>query len=165
MGHPSCNRPRGSSMKPTTRCCRGYSLIELLVVLVIVGILAVVGVTMIGSRPAGSVRTVMDELEGALSNAHKLSVATGSDVMIATQGDWGAPTTPPAPAPATSSMILASGNAALGTGTILANGATASESFRVALSAAGALSREHMYAGVVTAASGWWAVGTPRYNC
>ncbi len=70
----------------------GYSLVELLVVVAIVGVLAIAGVTMIGNRQAGGVRAVMDEVEGALSNAHKASVATGRDVAIVTWGAWDAAT-------------------------------------------------------------------------
>ncbi len=66
----------------------GYSLIEMLVVVAIVGVLAIVGVTMIGDRQAGAVRAVMDEVEGALSNAHKAAVASGRDVAIVTWGTW-----------------------------------------------------------------------------
>jgi len=82
---------------------RGFTLIEALVVLAIVGILAVVGVTMVGNRQAGSVRALMDELEGGLMNAHKAAVATGRDVAIVTWGTWGG-TTP---------VVMAQGSAAL----------------------------------------------------
>lgn len=70
----------------------GYSLIELLVVLAIVGILAIAGVTMIGNRQSGAVRGLLDEVEGALSNAHQTAVATGRDVEIVTWGTWDAGT-------------------------------------------------------------------------
>jgi prepilin-type N-terminal cleavage/methylation domain-containing protein len=66
----------------------GYSLIELLVVLSIVGILAIAGVSMIGNRQAGAVRGLLDELEGALTNAHQAGIATGRDVAIVTWGTW-----------------------------------------------------------------------------
>jgi len=146
----SYNRPRGTYMKVPPPSNRGYSLIELLVVLVIVGILAVVGTITLGNRPSGSVRSVLDELEGTLSAAQKLSVATGRDVLIATKGEWSA----------TNSMILAYGDATLGSTTILTNGATASESFRVAVNAGGGLGREHLYAGVMTVTNNtWWATG------
>lgn len=137
MGRRSYNRPRGSSMTPTSRPCRGFSLIELLVVLVIVGILAMVGVTMIGNRPSGSVRAVMDELEGVIASAHKRAVATGRDVVLNSQGDWNAATP----------MRLTY------------TGAAPADDFNLAVTANGAgLAREHMHAGVVTdAAAGWWA--------
>ena len=67
---------------------RGFSLVELLVVLVIVGILAVASVTMIQSRQSGSVRDVMDELEGTLTAAQVNSQVTLGDVDISTSGTW-----------------------------------------------------------------------------
>ena len=66
----------------------GYSLIELLVVLAIVAILAIAGVTMIGNRQSGAVRGLLDEVEGALVNAHQAAVASGRDVAIVTWGTW-----------------------------------------------------------------------------
>lgn len=129
---------------------RGYSLIELLVVLVIVGVLAVVGVVMVGNRPSGSVRSVLDELEGTLSAAQKLSIATGRDVMIATKGEWSA----------TNPMRLAYGEATLGSTLVLSQGELVSETFRVAVNAGGGLGREHMYAGVMTVTNNaWWNTG------
>lgn len=85
------------------RTSLGYSLIELLVVLAIVGILAVVGVYMLGNRQAGAVRAVMDEMEGALTSAHKAAAATGRDVAIVTWGNWSAATP----------LIVAHGDASL----------------------------------------------------
>ena len=75
-----------------SRSTRGFTLIEMLVVLVIVGILSVVGVVMIGNRQAGSVRSLLDEIEGGLANAHKAAVATGRDVAIVSWGNWTADT-------------------------------------------------------------------------
>jgi prepilin-type N-terminal cleavage/methylation domain-containing protein len=72
---------------------KGYSLIELLVVLVIIGILAVLGISMMGNRSGAAVRSVLDEIEGSLLDAHKYAVATGRDVTIVTRGDW-TPSTP-----------------------------------------------------------------------
>jgi Tfp pilus assembly protein FimT len=63
-------------------------MVEMLLVLVIVGILAVVGVGMLGNRKAASVRSLLDELEGSLTNARQLAVATGRDVQICTWGSW-----------------------------------------------------------------------------
>jgi len=61
---------------------------ELLIVLAIVGIVSAVGVAMVGNRQAGSVRSLMNELEGVLANAHKATVATGRDVAIINWGTW-----------------------------------------------------------------------------
>ena len=77
---------------PRRHMASGYSLVELLVVLAIVGILAIAGVTMIGNRQSGAVRGLLDELEGALTNARQAAVATGRDVEIVTGGTWDAGT-------------------------------------------------------------------------
>jgi prepilin-type N-terminal cleavage/methylation domain-containing protein len=82
---------KGTSMStPRRHATVGYSLVELLVVLAIVGILAIAGVSMIGNRQSGAVRGLLDELEGALTNAHQAAVATGRDVAIVTWGTWNA---------------------------------------------------------------------------
>ncbi|WLT32906.1 Tfp pilus assembly protein FimT/FimU [Geothrix sp. PMB-07] len=67
---------------------RGYSLTELLVVFAIVGILAIVGISMLGDRKGNAVRGVMDEIEGVLLSAQRNSVATGTDVNLFATGDW-----------------------------------------------------------------------------
>jgi prepilin-type N-terminal cleavage/methylation domain-containing protein len=71
-----------------SRKAKGYSMVELLMVLVIVGVLAVVGVSMLGNRKAASVRDLLDELEGSLANARQLAVATGRDVQVCNWGTW-----------------------------------------------------------------------------
>jgi len=82
---------KGPSMStPRRHALSGYSMIELLVVLAIVGILAIAGVSMIGNRQSGAVRGLLDEMEGALTNAHQAAVATGRDVAIVTWGTWSA---------------------------------------------------------------------------
>lgn len=129
---------------------KGYSLIELLVVLAIVAILAIAGISMLGNRPGGAVRGVMDELEGSLLEAHKLAVATGRDVRIVTQGDWMKASG--TPLIMTRGVVTPTSTAA----TILAAGQLASESFRVGLSGT-AYSREHMNAGIPVQGSPWWA--------
>lgn len=128
---------------------KGYSLIELLVVLAIVAILAIAGISMMGNRSGGAVRGVMDELEGNLMDAQKLAVATGRDVLIVTNGDWTAASG--TPLIMTRGVVTPTSTPA----TILADGQLASESFRVAR-AGTAVSREHMNAGVPVKGSPWW---------
>jgi prepilin-type N-terminal cleavage/methylation domain-containing protein len=73
----------------------GYSLIELLVVLAIVGILVIAGVTMLGNRGGNSVRVVLDELEGAVADARQCASSSGQDVAIVTWGTWNAMSSTP----------------------------------------------------------------------
>jgi prepilin-type N-terminal cleavage/methylation domain-containing protein len=89
-------------MSSHARKASGYSLIELLVVLAILGILAMVGVSMIGSRSGAAVRTQLDELEGVLTDARKVSIATGRDVAV---DNWSNDLASP--------LIIACGDAAL----------------------------------------------------
>jgi len=61
---------------------------ELLVVLAIIGILAVVGISSLGNRQGSSVRSLLDEVEGSIDNAHQLAAATGRDMAIVDWGSW-----------------------------------------------------------------------------
>lgn len=70
----------------------GYTLIELIVVLVIVGILGITAVQMIGDRPASAVHSVMDQLEGVISAAHKGTSSTLGDITLTATGNWTAST-------------------------------------------------------------------------
>lgn len=64
------------------RQSRGFTLVELLVVLVTVGVLAMVGVSMIGNRQSSAVRAMLDELEGDLTNVRNAAAATGRDMTL-----------------------------------------------------------------------------------
>ena len=83
---------------------RGFSLIELLVVLVIVMILSLAGVLMMGNRQASAVRSLLDQIEGSLVTAHQAAVASGRDVAIVNWGDWTTAANP---------LVIAAGDAAL----------------------------------------------------
>jgi prepilin-type N-terminal cleavage/methylation domain-containing protein len=73
---------------------KGFSLIELLLVLAIMSILAIASVSALGNRPASAVHSVMDEIEGVLSAAHKQTTATQGDITLTTDGIWGSTVTP-----------------------------------------------------------------------
>jgi len=60
----------------------------MLVVLTIVGILAVSATFYFTSRSAGGVRSVLDEVEGALVNAQKATLLYSRDIYISTNGTW-----------------------------------------------------------------------------
>jgi len=64
----------------------GFSLIELLVVLAIVGILAGVGLNFSISRPSTAVRGVTNDLYGVLQSAQNLARNSGRNVALQTSG-------------------------------------------------------------------------------
>lgn len=137
-------------MRQPASTCRGYSLVELLVVLVIVGVLAIAGISMLGNRSSTSVRSVMDDLEGTLASAHKAAVASGNDILVVTTGEWAA----------ANPLLMAYGPTTLATSVIRDAGKTASESFRVGTTGTG-LRPEHQRAGIVTKANAsWWGTAT-----
>ena len=86
----------------TTRSS-GYPMLELMLVMGIIGVLSMVGVTQVRTQNSGAVRGLLDEVEGALANAHQAAVATGRDVAIVTWGTWDVATP----------MVLAYGEARL----------------------------------------------------
>lgn len=75
-------------MGPEMERSRGFSLTEVLVVLVIVGILMMAGVTMIRPRTTDSVRSVMSDVEGVLVNAQNAAYLSTQDIYLTANGDW-----------------------------------------------------------------------------
>jgi prepilin-type N-terminal cleavage/methylation domain-containing protein len=67
---------------------RGYSLVELLIVLVIAGILAMLGVYSLRPKTTDAVRSVMSEIEGVLLNAQNSAYLSTQDIYITAKGDW-----------------------------------------------------------------------------
>lgn len=141
-------------MKPTLRPCRGYSLIELLVVLVIVGILAMVGVTMIGNRTTNAVRSVLDEVEGVLSAAQKGTIASSRDIYVCSSGDWLAGSLVLDGRPLRPTVANPPGVGDLNPGDDLKRVGSASEVFRSHATS----DRDHMSAGVAVDTAPWYGV-------
>ncbi len=67
---------------------KGFTLVELLVVLTIVGILAGVAIFSLGDNRGGAVRGVLDDLEGVVLAAQRNAVATGTNVNLTASGVW-----------------------------------------------------------------------------
>lgn len=65
---------------------RGYSLIELLLVLFIVGILAMAGVMYSGDKRPTAVKGLMNNVRMALFDARELALASGKTVQIKSDG-------------------------------------------------------------------------------
>jgi len=146
--------------RSTPRGASGFSLIELLVVLAIVAILGVAGASVIGNRGGNSVRVVLDEMEGAIMDAHKYAASTGQDVAIVTWGAWD----PTATAPAT--LLMARGAASQNSTAIqtVANNMlakppvmpTTDPAKSVAPLFVPTLGRDYMNVGVVVTGSPFW---------
>lgn len=87
MFFPCWMRHRGRTMREN-QSRSGYSLIELLVVLVIVGILSVVGLATFGDRRGSAVKALIGQVDGVIMQAQKVTVSTGRDVMLSVNGTW-----------------------------------------------------------------------------
>src|SRR5574340_921147 len=64
----------------------GFSLLELLLVLVILGVLTTVGVTLNQSPIPASVKAATSSLTGAIRNAQTLALGSGQQVYLRTSG-------------------------------------------------------------------------------
>ena len=89
----AASRRSGSPLKSPGKSLRrirqaAFTMVELLVIIAIVAILVVVGMAMTGNRQSGAVRSMLDELEGAISAAHQSAVATGRDIALVSWGEW-----------------------------------------------------------------------------
>ena len=134
----------------------GYSVLEVMQVMGIVGILSVTGVSQFQSRNAGAVRALMDEVEGALGNAHRAAAATGRDTAMVTWGLWAS----------TNPLALAHGDATIVDADIqkVANGTAPTATLSPAQVSTVAApfrylkaDRVHLGARIVTASSTEWA--------
>ncbi|MDP2875588.1 MAG: type II secretion system protein [Holophaga sp.] len=78
-------------MKSNRWPCHGYSLIELLLVMAIVGILALAGVYYSQSPVPAAVKATASSLNGALRSAQTLALGSGQQVYLRTTGGGAAP--------------------------------------------------------------------------
>jgi type II secretory pathway pseudopilin PulG len=134
-----------------------------MLVLSIVGILSAVGVSQLAPRSASAVRTLMDEVEGALGNAHRAAAATGRDTAIVTWGTWAEGTLRLAHGDATLSdadiQMLAAGTAPSGSALSAAQRSSVATAFRC-------LPGDRAQAGarIVALGSGQWGNAMQAFN-
>jgi len=67
---------------------KGFSLMELLVVLAVMGILAGAGVYQVGARRQSAVRSLLDQLEGAMILSQRNALVSNQDLYIRVSGTW-----------------------------------------------------------------------------
>jgi len=89
---------------------RGYSLIELLVVLAILSILAIAGAFSLGSRAPRAVKSTTLQVRGAIQEARELAISTGRNITLQATWDSAARTASivtvdDSPTPATKSQV------------------------------------------------------------
>ena len=74
---------------PSPRTTRGYTVIELLVVLVIVAVLAAgFGTYSLWPRQRPTVKTLLNEIEGLLAESHQYASTSLGNVVVQTDGSW-----------------------------------------------------------------------------
>lgn len=134
----------------------GYTLIEVLVVLAIVAILAIAGATALGNRGGNSVRVVLDELEGAIMDAHKYASSSGRDVAVVTWGPYNVTGTVPTMYMARGVISPAQDAAAIQTTVTAPPPAPTPDQQSVSAVFMPTRSREYMNVGVVVNGSNWW---------
>jgi|APCry1669188970_1035186.scaffolds.fasta_scaffold31099_3 prepilin-type N-terminal cleavage/methylation domain-containing protein len=66
----------------------GYSLIEMMVVMAIVGVLVFAGASYLGDKRGNAVRSVMDEIEGVIMNAQNSAQLSSMDIYVSSTGQW-----------------------------------------------------------------------------
>ena len=138
----------------------GYSLIELLVVLAIVGILSLTGAMALGNQRGTAVRSLLDELEGSVVDAQRYAINSGRDVALVS---WGT-------ADVMSTLGLARGDASMSAADIksiqdqmVATPAvlpTTTPGNTVAPLFAFTRAREHQNSAIVASGSNWWTTAT-----
>ncbi len=83
---------REASMRPYLPRPRGFTIIELIIVLFILSILSVFAVRSFSSRQRPAVQALLDELEGTINDALKAQDLSQTNIQFASVGNWQAGT-------------------------------------------------------------------------